>query len=96
MSLCYVQSANALTYDELQGLSYKEIKGTGLANTCPTINGGSTNPKDIKPGEYSLDKFCLEPTSITVKEDSQASFVPVGFEFNKVCCWYFYNCMLFI
>ncbi len=70
---CCVQSANALSYDELQGLSYMQMKGTGLANTCPTINKGSTNPKDIKPGQYNLEKFCLEPTSITVKEESQAS-----------------------
>lgn len=68
-----LQSANALTYEELQGLSYLQVKGTGVANTCPTIKDGSTNPKDIKPGQYTMDKFCIEPTTITVKEESQAS-----------------------
>ena len=51
------------------------MKGTGLANTCPTIGNTatvSTNPKDLKPGNYKMDKFCLEPTEITVKAESQA------------------------
>ena len=64
-------AAHAFTYDELQGLTYLQVKGSGLANTCPTIAGGSANPKDIKPGSYKLQKFCLEPTSFTVKEESQ-------------------------
>lgn len=41
-SICS-QSASALTYDELQGLTYLQVKGTGVANTCPVIEGGSTN-----------------------------------------------------
>lgn len=65
------QSASALTYDELQGLTYLQVKGTGVANTCPVIAGGSTNPKDIPAGEYKFGEFCMEPTSFTVKEDSQ-------------------------
>ncbi|KAG1661646.1 hypothetical protein FOA52_007527 [Chlamydomonas sp. UWO 241] len=63
-------SASALTYDELQGLTYLQVKGTGVANTCPVIEGGSTNVKDIKSGNYKLTKFCMEPTSFTVKEES--------------------------
>ncbi len=65
------QSASALTYDELQGLTYLQVKGTGVANTCPTVPGGSTNIRDLKPGSYKLEKFCMEPTSFTVKEESQ-------------------------
>eukprot|EP00873_Tetraselmis_striata_P020885 jgi/Tetstr1/441149/TSEL_029410.t1 len=64
-------SANALTYDQLQGLTYLQVKGTGVANTCPVIAGGSTNPKDIPAGNYKFSEFCMEPTSFTVKEDSQ-------------------------
>eukprot|EP01023_Acetabularia_acetabulum_P037387 TRINITY_DN3543_c0_g1_i1.p2 TRINITY_DN3543_c0_g1~~TRINITY_DN3543_c0_g1_i1.p2 ORF type:complete len:343 (-),score=82.64 TRINITY_DN3543_c0_g1_i1:55-960(-) len=64
-------SANALTYSELQGLTYLQVKGTGLANTCPTIEGGSTNLSDLKAGDYKFSKFCMEPTSFTVKEESQ-------------------------
>eukprot|EP00195_Chlamydomonas_chlamydogama_P013785 CAMPEP_0202898672 /NCGR_PEP_ID=MMETSP1392-20130828/7129_1 /ASSEMBLY_ACC=CAM_ASM_000868 /TAXON_ID=225041 /ORGANISM="Chlamydomonas chlamydogama, Strain SAG 11-48b" /LENGTH=297 /DNA_ID=CAMNT_0049584669 /DNA_START=67 /DNA_END=960 /DNA_ORIENTATION=- len=64
-------SANALTYDELQGLTYLQVKGTGIANTCPVIEKGSTNLKDLKAGAYKIEKFCMEPTSFTVKEESQ-------------------------
>jgi photosystem II oxygen-evolving enhancer protein 1 len=64
-------SAQALSYDDLQGLTYLQVKGSGIANTCPVIEGGSTNLKDLKAGSYKFDKFCMEPTSFTVKEDSQ-------------------------
>merc|ERR1712159_56429 len=64
-------SAQALTYNELQGLTYLQVKGSGLANTCPVIDKGSTNLKDLPAGDYTFDKFCLEPTSFKVKEESQ-------------------------
>merc|ERR1719263_1336677 len=63
--------AKALTFDELQGLTYLQVKGSGLANTCPVIEGGSSNLKDLPAGDYSFDKFCMEPTSFKVKDDSQ-------------------------
>ena len=67
----YLQGAQALSYDALQGLTYLQVKGSGLANTCSVIEGGSSNLKDIKPGDYKIQKFCMEPTSFTVKEESQ-------------------------
>jgi len=80
-SVLVAGSANALTFDELQGLTYLQVKGSGIANTCPTLAAGSSNIKDLKPGSYKLEKFCMEPTSFTVKEESQfkggdAQFVP--------------------
>ena len=66
-----MQAAGALTYDELQGLTYLQVKGSGIANTCPVLENGSTNLKDIAPGTYKIQKLCLEPTSFTVKEESQ-------------------------
>ena len=66
-----LQSASALSYDALQGLTYLQVKGSGLANTCSVIEGGSSNLKDIKAGDYRIQKFCMEPTSFTVKEESQ-------------------------
>jgi photosystem II oxygen-evolving enhancer protein 1 len=80
-SVLVAGSANALTFDELQGLTYLQVKGSGIANTCPTLDSGSSNIRDLKPGSYSLGKFCMEPTSFTVKEESQfkggdADFVP--------------------
>merc|ERR1712100_932198 len=62
---------HALTFDELQGLTYLQVKGSGLANTCPVIEGGSANVRDLPAGDYNFDKFCLEPTSFKVKEESQ-------------------------
>merc|ERR1711881_79061 len=64
-------ACQALTFDELQGLTYLQVKGFGLANTCPIIEAGSTNLKDLPAGYYTFDKFCLEPTSFKVKETSQ-------------------------
>lgn len=64
----FASSAQAVTYDELQGLTYLQVKGTGLANTCPVVEGGS-GPKALKAGDYKFDKFCVEPTSFTVKEE---------------------------
>jgi hypothetical protein len=29
-----------------------QVKGSGIANTCPVIEGGSTNLKDLKSGTY--------------------------------------------
>lgn len=63
-------SAMAMTFDERQGLTYLQVKGTGIANTCPVIESGSRNLKDLKPGSYKFDKFCLEPTSFEVKEEN--------------------------
>merc|ERR1711998_466472 len=63
--------AQALTFDELQGLTYLQVKGSGLANTCPVIESGSTNLRDLSVGDYTFDKFCLEPTSFKVKAESQ-------------------------
>merc|ERR1711933_136275 len=70
-SLILSGSTRALTFDELQGLTYLQVKGSGLANTCPVIEGGSTNIRDLPAGDYAFDKFCMEPTSFKVKEDSQ-------------------------
>ncbi len=51
-SLCPLraQAANALTYDELQGLTYLQVKGTGVANTCSVIAGGSSDLKVRRGG----------------------------------------------
>jgi len=70
-SALLVGPAGALTFDELQGLTYLQVKGTGVANTCPVLDAGSANVKELKPGSYKLGKFCMEPTSFTVKEESQ-------------------------
>eukprot|EP00239_Pterosperma_sp_CCMP1384_P002876 CAMPEP_0197847198 /NCGR_PEP_ID=MMETSP1438-20131217/5490_1 /TAXON_ID=1461541 /ORGANISM="Pterosperma sp., Strain CCMP1384" /LENGTH=315 /DNA_ID=CAMNT_0043459059 /DNA_START=78 /DNA_END=1025 /DNA_ORIENTATION=+ len=67
-------SANALTYNELQNLTYLQVKGTGIANTCPVVEGELGELK-LKAGDYKVQKMCLEPTSFTVKEDAATDFV---------------------
>jgi photosystem II oxygen-evolving enhancer protein 1 len=62
--------ATALTSDEIAGLTYLQVKGSGVANTCPTITSGSSNPKDFPAGKYTFDNFCMEPVSFKVKEES--------------------------
>jgi len=64
-------AANALTVDEIQGLSYLQVKGSGLANACPSLAQGSSDLKNIKAGTYTLENMCIEPTAIQVKEESQ-------------------------
>eukprot|EP00270_Netrium_digitus_P008658 TRINITY_DN25_c0_g1_i4.p1 TRINITY_DN25_c0_g1~~TRINITY_DN25_c0_g1_i4.p1 ORF type:complete len:325 (+),score=81.27 TRINITY_DN25_c0_g1_i4:86-1060(+) len=69
-----------LTFDELQGLTYLEVKGTGIANQCPVI----ANAADgflFGAGKYQLKKLCLEPTSFTVKAES--GFKGQGADFQK-------------
>lgn len=60
--------AQALTYDQLQGLTYLQVKGSGLANTCPILEGGSNDLRTLQAGDYRFEKFCIEPTSFKVKE----------------------------
>jgi photosystem II oxygen-evolving enhancer protein 1 len=78
-SLMVAGQASALTFDEFQGLTYLQVKGSGIANTCPVLEQGTTNLSEIPSGNYTFDKFCLEPTSFKVKEESQ--FKGKGSEF---------------
>jgi len=73
-SALVASSANALTYNELQNLTYLQVKGTGIANTCPVIEGEVGELK-LKAGDYKMEKMCLEPTSFTVKEEDSTEFV---------------------
>merc|ERR1719486_42669 len=61
--------AGPFTRTEIASLTYDQIKGTGLANTCPTVE--NSNQGSIKVGgkKLKIDEFCLEPTSFQVLED---------------------------
>nr|KYP66692.1 hypothetical protein KK1_012998 [Cajanus cajan] len=72
-----------LTYDEIQSKTYLEVKGTGTANQCPTIEGG-VESFAFKPGKYNAQKFCLEPTSFTVKAEGVAKNAPPEFQNTKL------------
>ncbi|KAL5754773.1 hypothetical protein ACOSP7_022993 [Xanthoceras sorbifolium] len=72
-----------LTYDEIQSKTYLEVKGTGTANQCPTIEGG-VDKFAFKPGKYEAKKFCLEPTSFTVKTEGFSKNSPADFQDTKL------------
>ncbi|ONK81694.1 uncharacterized protein A4U43_C01F31930 [Asparagus officinalis] len=72
-----------LTYDEIQSKTYMEVKGTGTANQCPTIDGGS-DTFTFKSGKYTMKKLCLEPTSFTVKAEGIAKNSPPEFQPTKL------------
>ncbi|XVF17791.1 hypothetical protein REPUB_Repub10bG0154300 [Reevesia pubescens] len=72
-----------LTYDEIQSKTYMEVKGTGTANQCPTIDGG-VDTFAFKPGKYYVKKLCLEPTSFTVKAENVNKNAPPEFQKTKL------------
>ncbi|GLU13657.1 hypothetical protein SLE2022_302800 [Rubroshorea leprosula] len=72
-----------LTYDEIQSKTYMEVKGTGTANQCPSIEGG-VDSFAFKPGKYYAKKFCLEPTSFTVKAEVVSKNAPPEFQETKL------------
>ena len=47
-------------------MRYEQIKGTGLANTCPRVESPSESASISVGGGYKLKNFCLEPTSFQV------------------------------
>merc|ERR1719160_1358034 len=55
-------SAGPFTRSEIASLTYEQIKGTGLANTCPKLDVGGGK-------KYRIQEFCLEPTSFQVLEE---------------------------
>uniref|UniRef100_A0A1J3IJU6 33 kDa subunit of oxygen evolving system of photosystem II n=1 Tax=Noccaea caerulescens TaxID=107243 RepID=A0A1J3IJU6_NOCCA len=88
-SALIVSGANAegvpkrLTFEEIQSKTYMEVKGTGTANQCPTIEGGLESFA-IKPGKYYAKKFCLEPTSFTVKTEGVSKNSASDFQNTKL------------
>ncbi|CAN1225061.1 Oxygen-evolving enhancer protein 1, chloroplastic [Linum grandiflorum] len=60
-----------------------EVKGTGTANQCPTIDGGSESFA-FKAGKYQAKKFCFEPTSFTVKAEGIAKNSAPEFQNTKL------------
>jgi photosystem II oxygen-evolving enhancer protein 1 len=51
-------------------LTYEQIRGTGLANTCPQLGDTSRGSIPLESGKsYVLKDLCLEPTNIFVKEE---------------------------
>merc|ERR1712078_676234 len=60
--------AGPFTRSEIASLTYEQVKGTGLANTCPTVEGGGKTALKLNGKNY-INEFCLEPTSFQVLQD---------------------------
>jgi len=60
--------AGVFTRSEIASLTYEQIKGTGLANTCPNVEAGSSTSLKVA-GKTKIEEFCLEPTTFQVLED---------------------------
>uniref|UniRef100_A0AAU8MMD0 Chloroplast PsbO n=2 Tax=Chroomonas placoidea TaxID=173977 RepID=A0AAU8MMD0_9CRYP len=66
-----VNAANAITTEDIRGLTYSQVKGTGLANRCPEVSeqnaGGTIKFADDK--KYKVTELCLEPKSFQIEEE---------------------------
>jgi len=62
-------NAGPFTRSEINSLTYEQVKGTGLANTCPMVEKGGSGGIAISGSNKKLDNFCLEPTSFQVLEE---------------------------
>lgn len=52
-------------------MTYEQIRGTGLANTCPQLSETSRGSLQLDSSRsYTLTDLCLQPTSFLVKEEA--------------------------
>lgn len=74
--------AHALTKGETMSLSYEQVKGSGLANRCPTVIGEETIA--LSGGkQYKVTDLCIEPKSWQVRREIISTFLHVRmFVFN--------------
>lgn len=57
--------------DNTVALTYEDIRGTGLANTCPKIEEVRRGSIPLERGQnYVFTDLCLEPTNFYVKEEA--------------------------
>ncbi|MEM7556825.1 MAG: photosystem II manganese-stabilizing polypeptide, partial [Cyanobacteria bacterium P01_A01_bin.84] len=50
-------------------LSYDDIRGSGLANDCPTLTGTNMDSISVDAGQtYQIKALCLQPTTFLVKD----------------------------
>jgi len=60
--------AQALTKADINGLSYLQVKGSGLANRCPEVIGEQSIA--LTSGKkYKITDLCIEPKSWQVEEE---------------------------
>ncbi len=68
-----------------QSLTYDDIVGTGLANTCPQLEETSRGSIPLEKGKsYQLTDLCMQPTSYAVKEETGNKRKPSEFVAGKL------------
>ena len=77
ISLCMLVASGLFTSNAIaatQGLTYDQIRNTGLANKCSDILTSSRGGRNFIPigagKSVEITDLCLEPTSFFVKEES--------------------------
>lgn len=68
-ALAAPNAANALTKADIDQLTYSQVKGTGLANRCPEVEGGKGAIKLDPNKSYKIVDLCLEPKTFLVEEE---------------------------
>lgn len=63
------QTASALTRADIDQLTYSQVKGTGVANRCPEVEGTKGMIKLDTGKSYKIIELCLEPKSFQVEEE---------------------------
>merc|ERR1712209_153733 len=59
--------ARAITAEQFSQLTYAQVKGSGLANRCPTVESQGTSIP-VKDGQRIVN-MCFEPKSFAVEAD---------------------------
>eukprot|EP00434_Breviolum_minutum_P015302 symbB.v1.2.013486.t1/scaffold957.1/size148979/4 len=66
--LAAVQPAKAITAEQFSQLTYAQVRGSGLANRCPTVESNGTEVP-VKAGSKMIN-VCFEPKSFAVEIDT--------------------------
>lgn len=59
----------ALTKSDIDQLTYSQVKGTGIANRCPEVEGSKGSIKIDPSKSYKIVDLCLEPKTFLVEEE---------------------------
>jgi photosystem II oxygen-evolving enhancer protein 1 len=63
------QPAKAITAEQFSQLTYAQVRGSGLANRCPTVESQGSQVA-VKAGS-KMTNFCLEPKSFAIEFETE-------------------------
>ena len=63
------QPAKAITAEQFSQLTYAQVRGSGLANRCPTVESQGTQVS-VK-SDSRMTNFCLEPKSFAIEFETE-------------------------